>query len=386
MLNTETVENIYGFPRFTEQERTHFFTLTPEEKIVFDQLDHVHSKLHFVLQLGYFKAKHLLFSFSLQDVRRDVKYNMARYFSKQKTPKILPSHNIIAKNNEKILTLLDFRTFSKQTQSLVKNKAEKLTRQLNKPIIIFQEILLYLEQSRIMFPQYTTLQDLLGQSIMAEEKRLCTLVAKGFTPKTARLLEKLFMIKDDKNNYDLTALKRYPKNFNFKNIQTELEKHKKYYPLYKFAKKFLPTLEISRQNIIYYASLVDHYQVQSLNRFSPEKRQLYLICYAYHRFQKMNDQLIQTLIHYVNTYKKDAKIYATLKSSERGKNIRETHGEQTKKLLYFYRDKKLGGLFFKEVQKKAIGILPADKIVLVGEYMISSKVDFKRYEGRPISL
>ena len=321
-----------------------------------------------------------MFTFSFKNVRLDAQYNMARYFPKQKTPKILPSHNIIAKNNQRILILLGFRIFSKKTQPLIQNKIEKLTRQLNKPIIIFQELLLYLEQSKIVFPQYTTLQDILGKAIVAEEERLCALVLEGITPKIANLLENLFTLKDDKNTYDLTALKRYPKNFSFKNIQAELEKHKKYYPIYQYAKKFLPTLGISRQNIIYYSSLVEHYQVQSLNRFLPGKRRLYLMCYAYHRFQVMNDQLIQTLIHYVNTYKEDAKTYATLQSNERGKNIRETHGEQTKKLLYFYRDKKLGSLVFREVQEKAIRILPDDKIVIVGEYMVGSKVDFKQYE------
>ena len=193
----------------------------------------------------------------------------------------------------------------------------------------------------------------------------------------ASLLENLFYPERRQKQLHLTALKRYPKNFSFKNIQAELEKHKKYYPLYQCAKKFLPTLGISGQNIIYYASLVEHYQVQSLNRFSPEKRRLYLICYVHHRFQVMNDQLIQTLIHYVNTYKEDAKIYATLKSNERVKILRETHGEQTKKLLYFYRDKKIRRSFFlRKCRKKRLYSLPDDKIVIVGEYMIGSKIDF----------
>lgn len=380
LLSDVEIERIYGIPEFNEQERAHFFTMGSKEKTRMDQLGNTRAKLHFILQLGYFKAKHLLFDFTFYEVREDVKYNMTRYFPTLKRPKTKPSRNIIASNNKNILKLLDFKDFSRETLTLITDKLNKLTRQLNKPFIIFSELLLYLEQVRIVFPAYSTLQDLLGKAIMAEEARLCALVRNGLTHKASAALENLFSLKDDKNSYALTSLKRYPKNFNFKIIEAELEKQKKYYHLYKFSKRFLPSLEVSPKNIDYYASLVEHYQVQSLKRFSAEKRQLYLICYVYHRFQSMNDQLIQTFLHYVDSYKKDARSNAILKSIEITKNIRESHGEATQKLLYMYFDKKLGRLLFKKIQKKAIDILPQDKIIAVGEYMSNGKVDQKRYE------
>ena len=97
---------------------------------------------------------------------------MARYFSTLKRPKFKPSRNSITTNNQYILKLLGFRDFSISTRKIVIDQINQLTRQLNKPLIIFRELLLYLERSNIVFPEYSTLQDILGKAMIAEEERL----------------------------------------------------------------------------------------------------------------------------------------------------------------------------------------------------------------------
>lgn len=379
LLNEHEVKAIYSLPCFTEAERHHYFSLNQTEKAELKGL-HVPSRIHFVLQLGFFRAKHLLFNFTFQSVRDDVKYVMSRYFPVVKKPKILPSRNSLASNGQRVLTLNGFRPYSNDTKKLIEIKLSQSIRHLNNPMEMLRELFLYMEHEKIVLPSYSTLQDLIGATIIVEEKRLITCVTKHITKKATALIDKLFTIQEDEAFYDLTLLKHYPKNFNFKTIQAELEKHAGYYPLYRFAKRFMPKLELSEQNITHYGSLVDHYQVQALDRFAPAKRYLYLLCYVYHRFQKMNNQFIETLMHYIDAYNKDAKAHSKSRAEEVTTEIKTQHGLAGKTLLYWYYDKTLSNSIFSEIQVRAAEILSKEKGILLGEFLANDEVDKKRYE------
>jgi len=80
ILGDEEIEALYGRPCFTLDDRTHMFTLTQSEKDLLASFTHVHIQLYFLLQLGYFKAKQMFFTFPLDDVVEDVTYLLARYF------------------------------------------------------------------------------------------------------------------------------------------------------------------------------------------------------------------------------------------------------------------------------------------------------------------
>lgn len=379
LLNEYEVKAIYSLPCFTEAERHHYFSLNSTEEAELKGL-HLPSRVHFILQLGFFRAKHLLFDFTFRAVCDDVKYILSRYFPAEKIPKTLPSRNSLASNNQRVLALNHFIPYSSKINKQVNEKLSQSIRYLNNPMEMLRELLQFMEHEKIVLPSYSTLQDLIGAAIMAEEKRLNDCVAQHVTKKTTILIDKLFTINEDEAFYDLTLLKHYPKNFNFKMIQAELTKHKSYYSLYRFAKRFLPKLELSEENITYYASLVEHYQVQALNRFAPARRYLYLLCYVYHRFQKMNDQLIETLIHYVDVYNKDAKEYAKLRAGEANTDVKTQHGKPAKSLIYWYFDKSLSKLVFGEIQKRALGLLSKDNMIVVGEFLANDDVDKKRYE------
>jgi Domain of unknown function (DUF4158) len=63
ILEDAEIEELYGRPRFTHDERVHYFALTPEERAVADGHYSLASRVLFILQAGYFKAKTLFFSF-----------------------------------------------------------------------------------------------------------------------------------------------------------------------------------------------------------------------------------------------------------------------------------------------------------------------------------
>ena len=76
------------------------------------------------------------------------------------------------------------------------------------------------------------------------------------------------------------------------------------------SQKLLPHLNISNENIRYYASLVDYYSVHKLRQLSEAIVYVYLLCFIQHRYQKLHDNLIQSLLHHVRKHGDDAKAAA----------------------------------------------------------------------------
>jgi len=88
ILGAEEIEALYGLPRFTPDERRHYFGLSAPEKEVLQELRSVKSQVYFLLQLGYFKAKHQFFVFDLAEVQEDVHYLLAQYGDKRRLPNL----------------------------------------------------------------------------------------------------------------------------------------------------------------------------------------------------------------------------------------------------------------------------------------------------------
>src|SRR4029077_3467179 len=74
------IEELYGRPRFTHDERVHYFALTPEGRAVADGHYSLASRVLFILQAGYFKAKTLFFSFEIDEVADDVKHVLQQHY------------------------------------------------------------------------------------------------------------------------------------------------------------------------------------------------------------------------------------------------------------------------------------------------------------------
>ena len=79
ILEDAEIEELYGCPRFTHDERVHYFALTPEERAAADGHYSLASRVLFILQAGYFKAKPLFFSFEIDEVADDVKHVLQQH-------------------------------------------------------------------------------------------------------------------------------------------------------------------------------------------------------------------------------------------------------------------------------------------------------------------
>ena len=123
------------------------------------------------------------------------------------------------------------------------------------------------------------------------------------------------LLTDSVGFYEITNLKREPRDFSFSEIKREIERGAKIKEIYQSAKEILPILEISNQSIAYYASLVSYYRVDKLKRFDIWTTYLYLLCFIHQRYQRVNDNLINCLLYRVRLYTDQAKEFGRQKPS-----------------------------------------------------------------------
>lgn len=366
LISTE-IDDLYSRPQLTEDERTGLFELNLEEQEILAFNISSATKVDAIIRLGYFKRKQQFFPFDLHEIPDDVNHVMARYFA----PAVLDKHTIgrAAKlnNQQWVLRTTGYRLFS-QTQHIpiLLDKAEKLCRLSVNPVFIFRELLAELSQKKISRPGYSAFQKLISQALISEQERISQIFKNHLSIQEKAQLFNL--LAHEENFYAITLLKQQPKNFKPAAIRQEIEYYERYQSLYQIAKRLLPLLEISKNGITYYASLVEHYTVQSLNRIQADQTCLWLLCFIYHRCQRMLDNLATMFIYTANHYQNDV-----TKQAEALLLIHSLAPDEQKKvlarLIRVYTDKTVNeNQTFKIIKKLVYStILPPDRIDQVAD-------------------
>ena len=81
ILNQSDINDLYKFPKFTDEERQWYFELNNKEQNFLKLSISLASKVDIILQLGYFKAKNQFFKFQFDDVEADVNYILNQYLA-----------------------------------------------------------------------------------------------------------------------------------------------------------------------------------------------------------------------------------------------------------------------------------------------------------------
>jgi TnpA family transposase len=381
ILTNNEIQDLYGLPKFTPEERMSYFFINSLEKEVLNKFRSKTSKIHFILQLGYFKAKKMFFAFDQQRVEEDIKYIYQQQYPEAKI--FEAKKNMVSKPTKlaqqtRILELFDYRNCSKEIKEILQQKANHLTVICSKPVYIFKELIIYLEKQRILIPGYSTIQLIVGKAIANEKKRLAYLLNKHINKEIELALKILLMAED--SFYELTILKKEPKSFKYKEIMREVNRQIAIKDLYEFACFFLPKLEISNENIKYYASLVGYYTIFRLKRISSSILNIYLLCFIFNRYQKINNNLLNSLVYHVNDYAKEAK--ATAKEAVYNNKIEAAKNlKNASKVMNLFMDENVDDKTeFGEIRQTAFDFLEKGKFHSVCRYMAQGLFDETEYE------
>jgi hypothetical protein len=131
---------------------------------VLDELKTTKSKIAFILQLGYFKARCMFFAFTTRDVETDIKYVVDRCFSYAVIPDCAVSKITRLKHQRLILALCKYKPCDDNDRQQLEVKAREAATVSGKPVYVFRKILYFMLEQRIVSPAYSSLQDMIGKN------------------------------------------------------------------------------------------------------------------------------------------------------------------------------------------------------------------------------
>ena len=374
ILGDDEINALYGRPRFTQEERWEYFTLAPPEKAALAELHSVQSQLCFILQLGYFKARRLFFTLPLHEVKEDAQHIQERYFPAHAIDDISITKVTRLKHQRLIRELFHYQHCDARVRQALEAKAQQAAVICCKPLYVFRALLHYLQENRIVLPGYRFLQEAVSQALGEEHHRLITLMRVQLSAPDIKALQSL--LADVPGLYEVTQLKREPRDFSASEIKRERRRGQYLQPLYELAQRILPHLGISNESIKYYASLVGYYSVYKLKRLNQWLVYVYLVCFAFHRYQRLHDNLIASLLYHVRRFSEEAKAAARERVYECA-----VEGHQNLKkagrVLKLFTDDSIGAETpFHDVQDAAFAILARPKLaVLADQIGLNATVD-----------
>lgn len=163
------------------------------------------SKVYFVLQLGYFTAKHLFFTFELHEVKEDLQYVLKQHFNDRKMVDWSTIHKSTRFKQQLILERFNYRSCSSEERKQIEKKAYHAVTISGKPIFIFREIMNYLNEKRIVVPGYSFIQETVSQAITFEQNRLTAIMQNHLKQPDIQALKAL--LEDAQGLYEITLLK-----------------------------------------------------------------------------------------------------------------------------------------------------------------------------------
>jgi TnpA family transposase len=356
ILSREDLNKLYKIPILENDERQFVFELDEEDKNYLNTIDNVSVKINYVLNLGYFKTSGYFFSFSFQTVKEDVKFIIKTCFPDSKFPmkQISKRHNYANRNI--ILKKHGMVLYSKAFESNLAAYLKVLVKQHSIPKYMFDSLLEYCHKYKVIRPRYTTLQDLISDALAHEKNRISN---KLYTLAEAPLRNALDnLLNKDDLFYKLTLVKKDQKNFTTSEIRSTVEKHKLLTGIYPDAVKIIKQLDISEQNILYYAEIAGQYTVYGLRNLKQRNlMRLYLLCYVYCRFLKINDYLAASFVYRVNGYIDEADLYQKEAIYQAQVSDKENRGLAAD-ILSFHINKKVAD---HEIRDKSFLIIPKNK-------------------------
>ena len=315
----------------------------------------------------------MFFNFTFEQVPEDVAYILHQYFPEAAFPKAKLTLKVKRHTQSSIINLLNYKLFGKVEKNNLQDQAHKSMRVNGDTRYIFDTLLSYLENHKVSLPGYSTLQDIVTQAFVKEESRLGSIIKKHVPQYVDQILRN--MLEGDGNMYGVTIFKKDAKGFNYNEVKKEIEKKNSSEKLYRFAAKTIPKLKIDENNILYYASLLDYYTVDRLCELSFESVRLYLLCYVFYRFQKINDNLVNSFVYYISNYQKKAKIAGKEQVYEH-KISTNNYLQKAGEILDLFIDNTIpDGTPFSNVKSKAFSIVTEDQFPLFNQCIKGNAFD-----------
>lgn len=374
LLSNTEVEELYARPEFNPHEQALYFSLTPAERALLEGFRNTQTRIHFILQMGYFKAKQQFFTFSLDEVRSDVQYIVATYYSNADAAQFTGtlSREYARKQRQEILSLFEYRNWSPQYTADIESHISHLLRYYPKGHSAFRQLLAFFDHQKLVIPSYRTFQDMFSRAFTAEEQRLCAI----FASLPASISEQLAMlVHRDDGITALNIIRADQKDFQYTAVKSEVDKALRIEALYEFAEEFIPSLCLSKNAIRYYADIAEQYAASRLRRLSKQQQWLYALCFVYHRYQQIMDNLMVSFCYHTRAIMDAGKTYASIAHMEHSSKVVTDFPKLAKFLKWF--PNRNPSMSQGELNEMAFSMLPKEQFSAIAEFLEGKSFDKK---------
>ncbi|WP_139686238.1 Tn3 family transposase [Vibrio tasmaniensis] len=351
---------LYSLPDFDEGQQLEFLSLQAKELALASNRPNIQSQIYCILQIGYFKAKHAFFNFTLTDIESDFNFVIHRYFRNESFSETTISTHEYYIQRQMIAEYFGYSQWSASVSPKLETLATQLVRRDITPGFVATEFICWLNDKKIIRPRYSTLQKIISKALSKERQRLAKILRSALTDKTKTELNTL-LVKDDTLSV-LAVLKQEAKNFRWRQMNNERYKHGQLTSLYQEACQLLPTLGVSQQNLLHFASLVNFYTVYDLRNLKQEQTWLYLMCYVWLRYRQLSDNLVSAMMWHMKQTEERCKNEAR-KTFEECALKRQQETNKVGRLLSLFVDETVTDIIpFGDVRQKAWKIMPKDAL------------------------
>jgi hypothetical protein len=141
-LTDSEISYYYALPKFNNHQRTIYFELSQQERDIALNFKHIKSQIHFVLLLGYFKAKMVFYDFSrILPTQKDQEY-VADILGVEFEFNLNVSRQLRARHIKEILKLTEWEKYTASDhRDILLAQANTLATLHPKPVFIFTEII-----------------------------------------------------------------------------------------------------------------------------------------------------------------------------------------------------------------------------------------------------
>lgn len=379
ILSDAEIQELYDLPKFTQVEREEYFALDEE---ILDEVRKMRKRttaMYLILLIGYFRAKPVLIEFKFRDVQEDLEYICNIYFAGRKPPKRDLPTSTQNKLTTKMLSILGYARFNRKSHMpTLKKRLNDVATICNEAKYVFDECIAFFGQERVALTGYSTVQDIISSVLIAEQRRVESILAKRMTLPTKHKLLDILNSKGKLNS--LSAQKGSARDFSQSEIDNEIFTHKAIKEIYPELKCLVKELNLSEGNLAFYATIVKHKTVSKLRRYSEYQGLLYLVCYLYFRYRETNDRLVSAFSYLTRKQVEAAKLSAKHQFASDMETIRGKLKFAGKILHYFVDDNIDASTSFSEIRKKAFNLVPKDDLKMISQHLDEHDFDLTEYE------
>jgi hypothetical protein len=178
VLSDAEQEALYGLPDFDDAQRLEYLALTEAELAIASSRPGLQAKVYCVLQIGYFKAKHAFFRFDWNDVEDDCAFVLSHYFHGEAFEhKLITKHEHYSQR-ERIAELFGYQPWAADFLPQLAQQAAQIVRRDVTAGFVAAELIVWLNEHKVIRPAYTTLQELVSEALSVERRRLGGLLAE----------------------------------------------------------------------------------------------------------------------------------------------------------------------------------------------------------------